>query len=265
MAVYNGASTIKESIASVLKQDHADIELVIVDDGSKDTTADIVKGIVDERIKYFFQPNQGVSKARNLGLEHISGDYFCFLDADDIMPPKSISSRLKIFEHRPSVKFVDGRVEQRNLSTHELLFTYQPTFHGQPLKELLLLNDSCFCGQTWLIKNQFDHARPLFDGSLTHGEDLAFFIECATQGGEYAFTEDVVLIYNRHNASAMNNLDGLSRFYLKHLENLDGMVIAGIISPQDKKKVRQKVKRIMFRSYLKQGQLLKSLKFLFLR
>lgn len=264
MSVYNGAETIYSSIESVINQSYKDLELIIIDDGSLDGTKEVVNSISDVRIKYFYQTNQGVSSARNRGLDEMKGNFFCFLDADDILPPDSISSRISVFIENPDVKFVDGRVEQRDLNSSELLRTYAPSFTGNPLKELLLLNDSCFCGQTWLIRND-DQKKLYFRTELTHGEDLTFFIDQSKLGGKYMFTDDLILIYNRHGNSAMSNLDGLGNFYLDHLNSLNEFVKEGVISEYEKKKVTGKIKQIMVKSYLKKGNIAKSLKFLFLR
>jgi glycosyltransferase involved in cell wall biosynthesis len=82
---YNRQIFLQRCIDSIRNQIFADWELLIVDDGSKDNTAALVNTYMhmDERIKYFYQTNKGVSAARNLGLQKASGQYLCFLDSDD--------------------------------------------------------------------------------------------------------------------------------------------------------------------------------------
>ena len=84
--VYNGESYIEDLIVSLQQQTLSDIELIFVDDGSKDKSAEIIKKYVqkDERIKYFYQENQGAGVARNLGIENATSDYVICIDADDI-------------------------------------------------------------------------------------------------------------------------------------------------------------------------------------
>ena len=84
MPCYNCADFIEESIISVLSQDYSEIELILIDDGSTDSTADVISTINDPRIRYFSQPNSGVSAARNNGLDQAKGEYIAFIDADDI-------------------------------------------------------------------------------------------------------------------------------------------------------------------------------------
>ena len=86
MPAYNAANYIKESIASVIEQSYTNWELIVVDDGSTDETAAIVKSYrsKDERIHYFFQENGRQGKAKNLAIKKSTGVYIAFLDADDL-------------------------------------------------------------------------------------------------------------------------------------------------------------------------------------
>ena len=75
MPAYNSEVYIRESIDSVLAQSFTDFELIVVDDGSTDTTAAIVESYADNRIRLIRQPNQGVSVARNTGIEAARGEF----------------------------------------------------------------------------------------------------------------------------------------------------------------------------------------------
>lgn len=89
--VYNKASTLPKSIDSVLKQTFKDFEILVVDDGSSDNFEEIICSYTGcDNIRVFRQTNLGVSVARNNAIEHASGDYICFLDADDIYLPNHL-------------------------------------------------------------------------------------------------------------------------------------------------------------------------------
>src|ERR1044072_1539908 len=90
IAVYNGQAYLRESIDSLLAQEYAHVEIVVVDDGSTDGTAGIIEQYGD-RIRAIHQPNAGVSAARNRGVAASSGQLLCFLDADDLLDPRKIS------------------------------------------------------------------------------------------------------------------------------------------------------------------------------
>lgn len=83
---YNLSNMLKDTIASVLRQSERDLEIIVVDDGSTDNTGEVVGGIQDERVKYFYKPNGGISSARNYGLSKAIGQYVAFLDHDDLWP-----------------------------------------------------------------------------------------------------------------------------------------------------------------------------------
>src|SRR6266849_561888 len=100
MPAYNAEKRIAESIRSVLDQTYPNWELIVVDDGSTDRTADVVRGFVssDSRIKYIFQPNGGQASARNTGVRNSGGDLTAFLDADDLWLPAKLGLQVKAME-----------------------------------------------------------------------------------------------------------------------------------------------------------------------
>ncbi len=86
--VYNGEKTIKRCIESVLNQTLSDIEIIVVNDGSTDTTPDILKSLDDGRLSVITQENAGQGYARNAGMDAASGEYIGFVDADDTIEPR---------------------------------------------------------------------------------------------------------------------------------------------------------------------------------
>lgn len=85
MAVYNGGETIGKSIESVLQQSYADWELIVVDDGSTDSTAEVVRSFTDPRIRLYSRSHAGRVAARNYGLSRCHSNLIAILDADDLM------------------------------------------------------------------------------------------------------------------------------------------------------------------------------------
>lgn len=111
--VYNVAEYVEASLASVLRQPLADIEVVAVDDGSTDGSAEIVERIaaVDDRVRLIRQPNSGVSIARNTALEVCTGEYLTFVDPDDELPADAWSVMLRTLKRTRS-DFVVGSAER---------------------------------------------------------------------------------------------------------------------------------------------------------
>ncbi|MEO9967573.1 MAG: glycosyltransferase family A protein [Reichenbachiella sp.] len=212
MPAYNAAKYVGAAIQSVLDQSYNQWELIIVNDGSRDNTDAVIRQFSDDRIVYFEQENMGVSGARNKALSVMRGDYFCFLDADDLMPTNSISSRIEKFRMEPNLSFVDGKVIYKNADLSEILKIYLPSFNGEPFDELVQLKDTCLFGNTWMVKNE-PNIQYVFTPGLTHAEDLSFYLSIS-KGRKYSFVEDEVLWYRRTGNSAMTNLKGLENGYV---------------------------------------------------
>lgn len=107
IAVYNGAATIVRAIESVLAQTHAAHEIIVVDDGSTDATAEQVKQFGDA-VTYLHQPNAGVAAARNAGVDAAGGDWLAFLDADDYYYPERLQWQAELLQRRPELDFLTG-------------------------------------------------------------------------------------------------------------------------------------------------------------
>lgn len=100
---YNAARYIETTLRSVMGQTHENLEIVVVNDGSTDNTADIVTRLAakDPRIRLLQQPNKGLSAARNLGIKTASGEYIANIDADDVWSRKNIERQLAALQNAP--------------------------------------------------------------------------------------------------------------------------------------------------------------------
>ena len=92
--VYNGERYLEAALKSVIEQDYCPIEIIVVDDGSTDKSAEIAKYF--KEIQYIFQSNKGPgpANARNTGIRAVKGEYIAFLDADDIWMPNKLSIQM---------------------------------------------------------------------------------------------------------------------------------------------------------------------------
>jgi glycosyltransferase involved in cell wall biosynthesis len=122
---YNRGYIVKQAIDSVLAQNFKDFEILIIDDGSTDSTKQVVESIQDVRLRYFYKENGGVSSARNLGLSKASGQYVAFLDSDDIWPEDFLKVMTERLDENPdfdlaytatTLRFPDGREESDDVS-----------------------------------------------------------------------------------------------------------------------------------------------------
>ena len=143
--IYNASTFLDQTINSVLKQDYPNLEVLLINDGSTDHSTEVCHTIIAKhqhqtsknlktsnapqnfassplRQLYFFNlPHQGVSATRNFGLTKISGEYFCFLDADDLLAPTFISE-LHTFAHNHQLKYVTSTFKRVLYSQKNSIF-----------------------------------------------------------------------------------------------------------------------------------------------
>jgi glycosyltransferase involved in cell wall biosynthesis len=104
---HNMANFLPLALDSALAQDHDDIEIVVVDDGSTDNTAEVIRPYLPH-VRYAWQEQQGVAPARNRALELVRGEYVRFLDADDALCPDTLSQQVDLLDRYPAVALVHG-------------------------------------------------------------------------------------------------------------------------------------------------------------
>jgi glycosyltransferase involved in cell wall biosynthesis len=105
---YNRAYCIAKTIDSVLAQTHRNIEAIVVDDGSRDNTRELIETTYGDepRVRYFHQKNGGVASARNRGLREVRGDYVALLDSDDLWLPWKIEAQLRCLDALPDAGMI---------------------------------------------------------------------------------------------------------------------------------------------------------------
>ena len=101
---YNSAPWLPETLASVLAQNRVELEAIVVDDGSKDNTREVVAKFPD--VRYLYQNNAGVAAARNTGIRAAQGKYIALLDSDDIWEPHKLRRQVEILDRYPGVGLV---------------------------------------------------------------------------------------------------------------------------------------------------------------
>ncbi len=107
MPVYNGAAYVGQAIESALAQSYPDFELIIVNDGSTDNSAEMIRPyLADPRIIYFERPNGGVAAARNAAIRIAKGRYIGFLDQDDLWLPEKLNLQVQYLDDHPDVGLV---------------------------------------------------------------------------------------------------------------------------------------------------------------
>ena len=202
---YNAERYISDAIHSVLNQDLDRFELLIVDDGSTDSTASIIHSFSDRRICFLQQENLGVCAARNRGLEEARGDYVVFLDSDDLILPDKLSAQLELFEfYRPYKQ----RLEIINSGWTLIRADGGSIDEIKPWENAPQLNT-----KTWLLwKPIFPGALMLdrkavlavggFDTDLKQAEDVDLILRLAASGSEALWLYRSTVMYRQHEHNA---------------------------------------------------------------
>lgn len=222
---YNEEKYVAQAIESVCAQSYEDWELIVIDDGSKDATADIARRYVsrDSRIRLVQQPNSGLAAARNRGFIEASktSSFFNFLDSDDKLEVDAISSLRSVLLNDTNAilaygfaSFIDERdalifpgflpesfVRRRRLVGGAIVFT--PWDEPTSFEQLIYENCIRTPGAALIPRSTLDNLG-LFDGTSTGVEDWDFWIRASLLGSIAAFP-GVVLRYRVRESSMSTN------------------------------------------------------------
>lgn len=183
MPVYNGELFLQPAIDSLLVQSETDWELIVVDDGSKDRTPQLLESYADERIKVFRQANQGEAGARNAGLQQATGEYIAFLDADDLYLPKALEDLRSYLDSHPQfdVVFSDGDIFNEHDQVVMSLTDVRPGIHTGRILDKVIISSSIVtvpvCTMTRRSKILAHSVQ--FDRNVVIGPDWDFWIQLA--------------------------------------------------------------------------------------
>jgi glycosyltransferase involved in cell wall biosynthesis len=178
--VYNGEKTIRETIESVLNQTFRDFELIILNDGSQDSTLEVVSSIQDSRLKVFSYPNAGLATSRNRGTFHAVGEYISFIDADDLWTPDKLETQLKALQDNPEAAVAYSWTNYIDESGQFLRRGGYLTANGNVYAKLLVV-DFLENGSNPLIRRQALIQVGGFDESLPAAEDWDILLRLAAQ------------------------------------------------------------------------------------
>jgi glycosyltransferase involved in cell wall biosynthesis len=213
---FNYGRFVEEAIESVRQQSFSDWECLVVDDGSTDNTKQIVEKISaeDPRVSYFYQENKGLSAARNTGIIESVGEFFQFLDSDDLLETRKLELQLDYLFSHPEIDIVYG--DMRYFSSDnplERLFSlknsnrpWMPKISGKG-KEILrhLLRDNIMVVNSPLIRRRVVNATGLFDEGLNANEDWEYWLRCALNEFNFVYLDlPETLALVRHHPASMS-------------------------------------------------------------
>lgn len=194
---YNQSDYLGEAIESVLCQTYPHFEVIIVDDGSTDNTAEIARGFSDPRIRYVYQENRGLSGARNTGIRNSHGAYLTFLDSDDLFLPEKLSLLAKELDGNPQLGLVAGQaipIDEHGRQFGKIFNCPVPEDASQ-----LLLGNPLHVGSI-MLRRTWQERAGYFDERLRSYEDWDLWLRLALAGCKSHWIDQPVSLYRFHRA-----------------------------------------------------------------
>ena len=202
--VYNNETTIQETIESVLSQSFSDLELIVINDGSQDSTLKIVSSILDPRLKVFSYPNAGLAATRNRGVSHASGEYISFIDADDLWTPDKLEAQFKALQANPQAAVAYSWTDWIDESGQFLRPGGHISVKGDVFATLLV-RDFVESGSNPLIRAEALAEVGGFDESLPAVEDWDMWLRLAA-GYEFVCVPSPQILYRVSSSSMSSNV-----------------------------------------------------------
>ncbi len=247
---YNRRNLVREAIASVLAQSFSDFELIVVDDGSNDGTAEAVHEFPG--VRYVYQPNRGVSAARNLAVSLSQGELIAFLDSDDLWQPRKLEQQVAFFvEHAEAQICQTEELWLRNgvrVNPHNKHRKTGGDIFARSL-ELCLVSPS-----TVMLRRELFERTGGFDEALPACEDYDLWLRIAATMPIHLIETPLVIKRGGHVDQLSHKFWGMDRFRVTALCKL---LASGVLSEEQRRqteRVLQKKCMILASGAEKRGQ-----------
>jgi len=177
MPVYNGEKYLEEAINSVLGQTFIDYELLIIDDGSTDSSIKIIKSIKDSRIRLIKnEKNQGIAFTRNVGLREAKGEFLAWMDCDDLIEPNRLEIQIKYLRGNLEIGICGTALKRFGEGKPRVSILF---YDSEMIKTALLFYTSIRPATAMYRMNMIREAKLKYDPRLAVAEDYDFFFEAS--------------------------------------------------------------------------------------
>ena len=236
---FNHAQYVRETIESVKAQTFGDYEIIVVNDGSPDNTAQALSSyIASGDIRYFEQPNLGQGAARNLGIKHARGEFIALLDDDDLWPTDRLEWQVEALRREPRVAVIGGAVQL--IDERGLHMSAEPIEDAEVRFESLFRGSPFWSpGQTLIRADVLRQAGGL-DSRVWGGDDMDLWFRLARRA-VIKTTPRLALRYRVHSQNASRNV---ARMYL----NLRGVMESHLrcVARPDRSRLRRDAYRALY-------------------
>ncbi|MDQ3047277.1 MAG: glycosyltransferase [Bacteroidota bacterium] len=192
--VYNASAYLKDSVDSIVQQSYKNLEILIINDGSTDTSSQILSGYSDERIRVItHSENQGIIISLNTGIKQAKGKYIARMDADDQSHPERIKKQVEFLENNPSVGVLGTYIQN-----HQRFSVYSSKwFTSKEIKSRLLF-DNILSHPTIMFRTDvIQKFQKLYSPEFIHAEDYAFWL-ASLDKTDFALIPEALLNYREH-------------------------------------------------------------------
>ncbi len=226
LCTYNSEKYLKEAIESILQQSFNEFEFIIVDDGSTDSTKEILRKYQDSRIKlYFLEKNHGIAYARNYAVANSTGDYIAIMDHDDIANADRLKNQYQ-YAVEKEVDVCASFYMQMFNQTSEMKFSRQ-YISDSDLKALLTVY-SPIADPTTMIKREILNQNP-YSNEDQYAQDYGLWCRLAASSKKFGCCPKNLLIYRIHSnqisitqrETAINSFKKIQSRYIKNILNVD--------------------------------------------
>ncbi len=250
---FNRVHRLKKAIESVFSQSFKDFELIIVDDGSEDGTADLISDF-SGRLMYIKQQNKGPASARNAGIKASKGDFIAFLDSDDWWDREKLALQIEAMQKNP--QYLISHTQETWYRNGEILNQKKrhKKFHGYIFDKCLPL---CVVSMsTAMVQRQLFDAIGLFDEQLSCCEDYDFWLRTSAKHSFYLMDRPLTLKDGgREDQVSSIYAAGIDRFRIQAIAKI---LKSGTLDDSQKKLALQELKkkcRIYGNGCLKRGRI----------
>ncbi len=202
---FNASSYIEETLSSVFKQEYPNLEVIVVDDGSEDETASIVKQF---DITYFYQKHQGVSSAMNAGFNAAKGEFIASVDSDDLWLPKKISLQIELFESDPDLDIAFCYIEQFLCPK---IKESENKFHIPESSKIL----AGYSSIAMLIKKRSFFSVGLFNETYQFGDFIEWYGRARDFGLKQTIHKDILALRRIHKSNMGSDQLAAKQSYMK--------------------------------------------------
>jgi glycosyltransferase involved in cell wall biosynthesis len=219
---YNRAALLEIAIESIIEQSYRPIECIVVDDGSTDTTPEIMRKYEGNRndqltIQYIIQKNAGSQVARNTGTKASTGEYIQYLDSDDLLYPQKLENQVKYLQQNQGCDGVFGDWRKGLPETNEVV-------KGYASEDLItqMLIDRCVANFSFLMRRSIVSKTGAWDPAIRRNQEIDFHIRGLLAGARFEYQSCDTGLWRMHASERIANTTGLNDvvFFYQKMEHL---------------------------------------------